>query len=118
MTTSYLLKNNLGNMIIAQSGLINETECKGSVYLEISILIPSDQYNCVTTGVNTQYFLYKLILVSGKYQSYCSLNSVDERGEIFVQDNSVSYDADGLCRWFNQLLGVPMPGHFCYSYSL
>ena len=95
------MKNNLGNMMIGQSGLINETECKGSVYFEISILIPKSQYDCVSTGVYTQYFLYKLIMISGKYQSYCYINSLSQRQETEEPGktyNGVGYDEEPDCK--------------------
>ena len=94
-----IIKNNLGNMIIAQSGMINGTECSESIYLEVSILVPSDQYKCVTTGVDTLYFLYKMILISGKCQSYCSLYTISDR-QLDISENldqiSIINDAYGV----------------------
>ena len=86
------MKNNLGNWIIVQSGKVNTTECDGSIYLEVSILVPSDQYKCTTTGVDTLYFLYKLILISGKCQSYCYLSPLSQRGAGGGTSNQIVFE--------------------------
>ena len=65
-------------MVLAQSGMINGTACSGSIYLEVSILVPSDQYKCVTTGLDVLYFIYQLILVTGNCQSNCHLIPIDQ----------------------------------------